>query len=577
MSRRALALACIITLGIVGFGVFVRASRRQALRAKGETASAVAAPAPVTRAERASSPSPTTRMASAPVANPETPEARPSPILSEPAPTPAIPVITPAQVQKTTATLALAPAEQGEPYSLSLLILDDRGSLLPNADIALVYGSGDVSNRVRARSGEDGTWHSPMSRLPAISTLTVSAPGFAPFRQDNLSIPAETLVVQLRRAPAVEGVVLGPDGQPYAGEFTALLLTPPRTSQALPANEINLSTGRPSLAASTRFAHTQGRFRFESLEAGSYAVAVWTDEGLGGAAPWFDLGDYGAAAPLTLTLGADLKIVGKVFLLNADGSQEPPAAAEVAATNWAAILGQAGMPLVSAATDEAGRYEIAGLPGGAYELTVTPESADVGAARRSDVFLLPGSQTEVDFALPAQTLTLTGQARDEPDSPLAGAPVLLLRSAPSPLQRQATTDAAGAFEFTGLAAGAYAVGIAHPADPSWQKLYAVEVRDGAPNRVALRFHPRTRVSGRLLRGGVPLPGETIEFRFITDSDGQAMAGGPIEVASDKASGEYSADLEPGLYSVSAAGAPPLPVDVPAPSGAVHLLDIGLTP
>jgi len=106
----------------------------------------------------------------------------------------------------------------------------------------------------------------------------------------------------------------------------------------------------------------------------------------------------------------------------------------------------------SAATDAAGRYTIAGITVGTYQVTASKSgfvSASVSGAE-----LRPDATTTLDFTLSAGASTgdLRGRVTDASGQPLLGAEL-----AATPGGRLATTDASGGYLLDGLAAETYSV------------------------------------------------------------------------------------------------------------------------
>ncbi len=125
----------------------------------------------------------------------------------------------------------------------------------------------------------------------------------------------------------------------------------------------------------------------------------------------------------------------------------------------------------SALTDQDGRFEVANLPAGRYEITVSPGEnrathapqtlRDIANAERLSMLFLKDAEirADVDVAL-ARTLAISGRVVDEFGDPLVGANVQARpegsRYPGSPV-RPASTDDRGVFRIYGVPPGRYIV------------------------------------------------------------------------------------------------------------------------
>ena len=183
-----------------------------------------------------------------------------------------------------------------------------------------------------------------------------------------------------------------------------------------------------------------GSFTFEGLPAGHYRVEI-------GAQVLSDLVMTGEnrlqLAPIDLVPGQHSVIRGRV----ADGAGHPQA--EVAVT-----LRQQGLLVAQMRTAADGTYRFANLPAGTYSLEV----AGMGVVASSIV--LDGQREyigDVLWALPGPRSTLQGHVFASDGTAAAGATVRLLRAGVEVARTPA--DSSGAFRFTGLPGGVYALAV----------------------------------------------------------------------------------------------------------------------
>ncbi len=215
-----------------------------------------------------------------------------------------------------------------------------------------------------------------------------------------------------------------------------------------------------------------GSFDFANLAAGTYQVeySLAASEVLLAGGP----ADPASLLTAPIVLGRSTQAVLATAML-------APAPATIAGSVVFEAGGQAGVAVTllasdgstvaSTQTDADGDYSFTGLAAGGYELSFTPpagEMASVGglADPASDLTVPQSVTAGQTLELGAETLapltgTLLGTVT-EGGAGEAGVAVALLGAAGSVLATT-TTDAAGDFAFTGLAAGSYAVSYTAPA------------------------------------------------------------------------------------------------------------------
>lgn len=342
---------------------------------------------------------------------------------------------------------------------------------------------GDLGSGVLATltTDEAGRWR---ARGVRSSTFTLAMPGFV---VTDLVPPRPTT----QRMAPITGVVLGMDGEPLAGARID-------------------DSGRGVTAVVT---DASGRFTL-ARSAESTRLEVSAPGILGSRS--FPVPTSSVAARLRLSR---VERAGVVRLPAADdGPGETVSGALV-------ILRPAGAPRVVTATDEHGRFRVAGLPQGPCEIT---------ARARGLVGLATGPRSEVVLARPARLALRVVEGSGEAVRPLTGALVLCAPATGADLPRRTRSGAGGLVSLDALAPG-----------PWDTRAFVRGGSTGAHQAVAGAESPRVDVV-------VPKP----TTLTVTCVDG---AGAPVEGALFVASADSSSSgtlLPPGPASrVTAASGP----------------------
>jgi hypothetical protein len=595
MSLRAGVLTLCILGALIALGLMVR-TRRDAGAPGPPTAPAspTATPASIRITPRAvarptvgpiRAPRPkasaTTSPTPAPTATPTPEPARPDVVALGPAPkVKTLPEPRPAAT-------ALAPSATATPKpkpkapggrSLRVRVRGPQDRPVAGAQIAAVWSQGGKQFRVQGRTDGQGLYEAAEATGSKIATLIVEAQGFVPVRVENIAeniVKAGPVVVRMKRLPAVRGKVLGPDNQPFAMPFTVMLLSA-RETQDAPAPTLDLGAERPVVAASERFSRTEGGFEFVKVPPGDYYAMAWASPNLGGLSAPFTLKIGQPSEPRTVRLTSQASVGGSVTIEEPGGAATPGQGVRIAAVHLAARLGKADFGERATRADAQGRYALEGLAGGLYEIAAEAEANAIEKRARPAVPVGKGQSAQVDFVLPRKPIRLRGSVHDELDQPLTNVSILLLRSAPNPLEQRTRSDAQGRFEFPDLSAGVYHLGLVHPRDSTRQKMLRIQLQDSGVANLPkpVRFYARKQIVGHVLRRGAPSGVTSIRFVWKRDP-AFALAGGAIEAPVDPLTGAYETLLEPGLYEVSAGGSPPQTYAVQAEGAEAFRLDLRL--
>ena len=258
----------------------------------------------------------------------------------------------------------------------------------------------------------------------------------------------------------------------------------------------------------------RGRFRFESLDAGRYALgftsATLDSLQYGGSTPIVDVrSDNAAQVELAIPSGATLRALacpgvpfgegtGALLGLVTDAASGKPLTGAQVAVAWSDLKVDSAKGIVAneraakVTVDAAGQYRLCGLPTDDPLLVQVQHDGSAGAVLRMKIsdavgvlvrdvsFSAAGASrfaSESDTgSLPKGTARLAGIVRDLGGKPVMGAQVRVLGTAAS-----GRTDERGAYEFSGLPAGTQELEVR-------QFGYGVvrgpvELRDGARTRL----------------------------------------------------------------------------------------------
>ena len=316
------------------------------------------------------------------------------------------------------------------PARLTVAVSDDRGPLagatvrLSPRDGETIVATTGADGVARVDHLEPGTWRvsaSAADHLPAALPARPLAAGAT----DALAIKLATGGRTLRGtvSDATSGPVVG--ARIDAARLTAGL--------------------QPGAAVSTAITGSDGTYRLTVAE-GALTVAVASPD-YAPQARTIEVGPAGAVADFSLVPGGVIEGV-----VRDERTRQPIAGARVGARrdSPATVLAEAGGHRVIAGLD--GRFRIAGLRPGAWELAATAQ------ARHSKATTIIGlgvaeQITDVELLIGAGPV-IRGRVVDDAGAPAAN---LTVRASTRGTGGEATGDAAGAFTLEGLAPGEYAI------------------------------------------------------------------------------------------------------------------------
>ncbi len=211
-------------------------------------------------------------------------------------------------------------------------------------------------------------------------TLTANAVGF--LSGTIGSVRAGEKAAELRLTPLgwIDGLVVGPDGKPFTGAFSA--------SAVRAENDANEGEGG---GAEGSFASADGSFRLRGLVAGSYALSVTTAEGLvPSGTVRTNVVNGAGAGPIEVHLTRGASIAGIVL---EDGTRKPLAGASISVRIQGAAT-SGGLEGGWTSTDARGRFVLVGLAGGTYVVAATDPA---GGTLEEEVRFDAGQTVEREF------------------------------------------------------------------------------------------------------------------------------------------------------------------------------------
>jgi len=397
----------------------------------------------------------------------------------------------------------------------------------------------------RLASLHDGTWK-----------LSAQAEGFAASEPIEIVLPlapdAAEIVVRLERAASVRGFVRAPDGQPVAGALVALDDGQPTWMRAMSSSK----------QIETR-SDASGRFDLTGLKPGRSAIVA-------------DHADYARSPELPLDLAAGQIIEDAALVLREGGrltgevfNDGKPATGMMVQVQETKRFSQD-----MTFTDAAGRFEVAHLDPGSYQVIAMPARGDALSSedgefdpmsmmsnlKMTTTDIVDGESVHVVLgAPPTDPVQVSGRVTHAGAGVPSATVMFLPQTGKKGLAgfKPVQTKKDGSFALTLDAPGAYSVSVQRMS-PQMDAQSVHEIRVEVPEAtehvldIAL---PEGRISGRVEGpDGKPLARARVSVvREGAARPGTTWGGGYHELRTD-GEGLYDATgIEPGTYSVMAGG------------------------
>lgn len=327
------------------------------------------------------------------------------------------------------------------------------------ATVTATSGTTSVTTVTATTKGKVGRFLLASLPTPTTLTLVATAPGFAP----------QTLTVSLAPAQQVTGIAI--TLLPGVGSISGTVATPAGT----PAGgvTVTVSNGSLTLSTTTLSAGKRGSYKVSGLPVpGTYTV-TFSRADLASQTQAVSLGTAGSAD----ASGIDASMVAETASIS--GTVTEQSGGGVGEVAVALVSGSTTYQTVSATTPKAGAFALAGVAPGTYNLTFTRQG---GVPTSLIVHLSAGEHlTQNETLTPAASIegyvVLAGSG-----SPVPNAEVNLYLSSAYPTQASATatTNSAGEFLFTNVAAPqSFIVAVSYPAGSSPQQTVFVTTTLGA--------------------------------------------------------------------------------------------------
>ncbi|MDY7095368.1 MAG: carboxypeptidase regulatory-like domain-containing protein [Acidobacteriota bacterium] len=350
-------------------------------------------------------------------------------------------------------------------------------------------------------------------------SLWVRAAGFLPRSAEGVEAPNdEPVVVVLRRAASVRGIVRDEDGAPVAGAAVALRW------------QRMGSDGQPVRSAEGRRTETddEGRFFFDTAPERRARLSV-------------EAAGYVTPPPVNLVTPPEETPVEDV--------EEVEVVLERGATVRGTVSTESGEPVAEARvtvggaaafTDGDGFYALDGVRVGAGVATVVHRS--YGRTRRD--FEVDEGENTLDWRLP-DGRRVTGRVMDSRRQGIAGAEVVLTAlDGEEPWEHRDLTDAQGGFSLEPVPSGSYSLEATAAGFAPASSAMPVRVQEAAVEDLEI-----------LLRGGTTVHGQVrgLDFERLAQVTVEAHRdGGVVRAGRVDYSGAYRVeDLEPGSWLVVA--------------------------
>lgn len=288
-------------------------------------------------------------------------------------------------------------------------------------------------------TGPDGSFRIADLEGGRSFSLRISRPGYVSASAPGVEAPtAEPLRIELRPARSLSLRVLDPERRPVAGA---------RVSQ-IEVRETGAGKASSSSWSAVGLGETdkEGRAVLSELEPGELRLLVRAQGYRPAELPGVRILEEEEPEPLEILLEPGALLEGRVL----DGRGEPMARVQMR------VLppdpGSRPRPMISALTEEDGRYRFDGLGPGEHQ--VEAEHWPSQRHARGEIVLGESGTYRLDLRLPAG-VAVAGSVLDENGVPLPGAWVTLTRDDSSEPDLPASSVAGGAFRFEAVPDGLY--------------------------------------------------------------------------------------------------------------------------
>lgn len=434
--------------------------------------------------------------------------------------------------------------------TLAGLVLDPAGAPVPGAEVEIDWPDLDenpmaaamaafagFNGELEVETDAEGVWRATgLEEGPY--KIQARADGFLDVTIDEIPTGEQEVVLQLRAAASVSGVVVAQDGSGPVAPAEVI-----RTGGPGGGGMMAMFSG----GTESEDVAADGTFEVGGLEPGRYTFWARAKGYAEGEQIKLELSEGQVVTGIQLALPPGQSLTGRV-VRKGDGA---PVAGALVYVNLgqgmaAGAMDAMGVDMappesVSTRSDQDGYFTLDGLTPGRRRIVARSE----GLATTTVTQQVPGAGIIIELGVGG---TVRGRVLDDEGNPQSGAQVLLMRGMMQ-LAGQSSTDAQGYYEMTTLTPGRYSLMLMDPESPMGMgATTAVTVADGEVVVHDFGKSPDGKtMGGAVLRDGEPASGLNV-----------VLMGGPggMKMTQTGRDGRFRfEDLEPGTYQVMVQSGP----------------------
>lgn len=431
-------------------------------------------------------------------------------------------------------TVDLGTLRAKESKSVGGKITDATGQPVVGASVSGLWFDATTPHSRETKSGADGRYKISGLGDEPMRNLWVRAEGFAQGSKEGASPGDNAVDFVLEKTGSVVGKVeLAAGGVPPAFRVQAF----PEAKEGQERGGFRIVV-RAGADEDKVFTDPSGNFRLDGVDPGTVTITALTD----GKTPARKSGVVVGAEQVvdvgTLKLDDGRTLRGRVV---AAKDEAPIAGATITVTQPSGFGRMMGSepPAGAAISALDGHFEISGLETRTYAIDAGQPDYSPNSGRVD----IPADHDPEDYVIHlSKGGTLTGTVRDAGHQPIANTGVLLVTPGRGDGPQNATTGMDGRYSFEKLTPGEYTV-IRAPTGGGPLMLFGgmkqVAVREGETTVYDIDEASKISLTGRILRGGQPVPNASVFFS-TPDPSGEAA---DLKQSRSDADGKYQIGLD----------------------------------